>query len=141
MMNLQELQTFVTNKLPIKLFLINNEGYHSIRITQNNLFKEHTKVGIGEESKDLSFPNFEKIANAFGIKYLKAHNDEEMKRIVDSAIKENGSIFVEIFTDKEQVWEPKSSAKKLPDGSLISPPLYDMEPFLPEEEIKKNLYN
>ena len=141
MMNLQELQTLVTNKLPIKLFLINNEGYHSIRITQNNLFKEHTKVGIGEESNDLSFPNFEKIANAFGIKYLKAHNDEEMKKIVDSAIKENGSIFVEIFTDKEQVWEPKSSAKKLPDGSLISPPLYDMEPFLPEEEIKKNLYN
>ena len=141
MMNLQELQTLVTNKLPIKLFLINNEGYHSIRITQNNLFKEHTKVGIGEESKDLSFPNFEKIANAFGIKYLKAHNDEEMKKIVDSAIKENGSIFVEIFTDKEQVWEPKSSAKKLPDGSIISPPLYDMEPFLPEEEIKKNLYN
>ena len=141
MMNLQELQTLVTNKLPIKLFLINNEGYHSIRITQNNLFKEHTKVGIGEESNDLSFPNFEKIANAFGIKYLKAHNDEEMKKIVDSSIKENGSIFVEIFTDKEQVWEPKSSAKKLPDGSLISPPLYDMEPFLPEEEIKKNLYN
>ena len=139
MMNLQELQTIVTNKLPIKIFLINNEGYHSIRITQNNLFKEHTKVGIGEESKDLSFPKFEKIANAFGIKYMSAHNDEEMKKVVDSAVKESGSLFVEIFTDKDQVWEPKSSAKKLPDGTLVSPPLYDMEPFLSEEELKSNL--
>ena len=57
MMNLQELQTVITNKLPIKLFLINNSGYHSIRITQSNLFSEHTKVGIGPESKDLSFPD------------------------------------------------------------------------------------
>ena len=139
MMNLQELQTIVTNKLPIKIFLINNEGYHSIRITQNNLFKDHTKVGIGEESNDLSFPSFEKIATAFGIKYLKAHNDDEMKKVVDNAIKESGPLFVEIFTDKEQVWEPKSSAKRLPDGTLVSPPLYDMEPFLPEDELKKNI--
>ena len=141
MMNLQELQTIVTNKLPIKVFLINNEGYHSIRITQGNLFKEHTKVGIGEESKDLSFPKFEKIANAFGIKYMSAHTDDEMKKVVEEAIKESGPLFVEIFTDKEQVWEPKSSAKKLPDGTLVSPPLYDMEPFLPEEELKANLFN
>ena len=139
MMNLQELQTIVTNKLPIKIFLINNEGYHSIRITQNNLFKEHTKVGIGEESNDLSFPSFEKIATAFGIKYLKAHNDDEMKKVVDNAIKETGPLFVEIFTDKEQVWEPKSSAKRLPDGTLVSPPLYDMEPFLPEDELRQNI--
>lgn len=139
MMNLQELQTIVTNKLPIKLFLINNEGYHSIRITQNNLFKDHTKVGIGEESNDLSFPSFEKIATAFGIKYISAHNDNDMKKVVDDAIKKQGALFVEIFTDKEQVWEPKSSAKKLPDGTLVSPPLYDMEPFLPDEELKTNL--
>ena len=139
MMNLQELQTIVTNKLPIKIFLINNEGYHSIRITQNNLFSEHTKVGIGEESKDLSFPSFEKIAAAFGIKYISAHNDNDMKKVVDDAIKEKGPLFIEIFTDKEQVWEPKSSAKRLPDGTLVSPPLYDMEPFLPEDELKQNI--
>mgnify|MGYP000582755597 CR=1 FL=1 len=54
MMNLQELQTILTNKLPIKIFLINNNGYHSIRLTQNNLFKDHCKIGIGPESGDLS---------------------------------------------------------------------------------------
>ena len=73
MMNLQELQTILTNKLPIKIFLINNNGYHSIRITQTNLFSEHSKVGIGPESKDLSFPEFRKIAEAFGYPYYSAY--------------------------------------------------------------------
>lgn len=80
MMNLQELQTIITNKLPIKIFLINNQGYHSIRITQNNLFHEHTKVGIGPESGDLSFPDYKKIAEAFGYPYFSAHSNEEMKK-------------------------------------------------------------
>ena len=65
MMNLQELQTIITNKLPIKIFLINNNGYHSIRLTQNNLFKEHCKIGIGPESHDLSFPEFKKDCRSF----------------------------------------------------------------------------
>ena len=73
-MNLQELQTVLTNHLPIKIFLINNEGYHSIRITQNNLFCDHCKVGIGPESGDLSFPEFRKLARAFGYPYYSAHS-------------------------------------------------------------------
>ena len=80
MMNLQELQTILTNRLPIKIFLINNNGYHSIRITQTNLFGQHTKVGIGPESSDLSFPDFEKIAKAFGYPYYSAHSNQEMKK-------------------------------------------------------------
>ena len=137
MMNLQELQTIITNQLPIKIFLINNEGYHSIRITQTNLFKEHCKVGIGPESQDLSFPKFEKIAKAFGYKYLSAHNNKEMRKVVEEALKTEGAIFCEMFTDTSQVWEPKSSTKRLADGTLVSPPLEDLAPFLPREELKK----
>ncbi len=140
MMNLQELQTIITNKLPIKIFLINNNGYHSIRLTQSNLFSEHTKVGIGPESNDLSFPEFKKIAEAFGYKYFSAHSNEEMKKIVDEVLSINGPLFCEIFTDTKQVWEPKSSAKKLPDGTIVSPPLEDLAPFLPREELKKNMF-
>ena len=140
MMNLQELQTIVTNHLPIKLFLINNQGYHSIRLTQNNLFKEHTKVGIGPESGDLSFPEYEKIAKAFGFPYYAAHSNEEMKTAVAKALAEPGFVFCEIFTDTNQVWEPKSSTKRLPDGTLVSPPLEDLAPFLPREELLENLY-
>ena len=140
MMNLQELQTILTNHLPIKIFLINNSGYHSIRITQTNLFGHHTKVGIGPESGDLSFPEFKKIAEAFGYRYFSARSNEEMKLVVDTVLKLNGPVFTEIFTDTEQVWEPKSSTKRLADGTLISPPLEDLAPFLPREELKKNMF-
>ena len=140
MMNLQELQTVVTNNLPIKLFLINNQGYHSIRLTQNNLFKGHSKVGIGPESGDLSFPKYEKIAAAFGFPYYSAHSNEEMKAVVDEVLRQPGFVFCEIFTDTTQVWEPKSSTKRLPDGTLVSPPLEDLAPFLPREELLSNLY-
>ncbi len=140
MMNLQELQTILTNRLPIKIFLINNNGYHSIRITQTNLFGHHTKIGIGEESGDLSFPEFEKLAKAFGYEYYKASSNEEMKQVVDKVLATDGPVFCEIFTDTEQVWEPKSSTKRLEDGTLVSPPLEDLAPFLPREELAKQMF-
>lgn len=140
MMNLQELQTILTNRLPIKIFLINNSGYHSIRITQTNLFGHHTKVGIGEESGDLSFPEYEKIAKAFGYPYLCAHSNAEMMEAVNKALEMEGPVFCEIFTDTQQVWEPKSSTKRLEDGTLVSPPLEDLAPFLPREELEKQMF-
>lgn len=140
MMNLQELQTILTNELPIKIFLINNNGYHSIRITQTNLFGNHTKVGIGPESGDLSFPEYRKIAEAFGYPYYSAHSNAEMKTVVDQALSMKGPVFCEIFTDTKQVWEPKSSTKRLEDGTLISPPLEDLAPFLSREELGKNMF-
>lgn len=140
MMNLQELQTILTNELPIKIFLINNCGYHSIRITQTNLFGNHTKVGIGPESGDLSFPEYRKLAEAFGYPYYSAHSNEEMKEVVDWALSMKGPVFCEIFTDTDQVWEPKSSTKRLEDGTLVSPPLEDLAPFLPREELEKIMF-
>ena len=140
MMNLQELQTVITNRLPIKIFLINNQGYHSIRITQNNLFSDKSKVGIGEESGDLSFPQFRKLADAFGYPYYEAHSNDEMKEVVEQVLKEDGFAFCEIFTDTIQVWEPKSSTKRLEDGSLFSPPLEDLAPFLDRDELKSNMF-
>lgn len=136
MMNLQELQTILTNKLPIKIFLINNSGYHSIRITQTNLFNKNF-VGIGPESGDLSFPEYEKIAKAFGYRYYSASSNAEMKRVVNEVLEQEGPVFCEIFTDTRQVWEPKSSTKRLEDGTLVSPPLEDLAPFLPKNELEQ----
>lgn len=140
MMNLQELQTIVTNKFPIKVFLINNNGYHSIRLTQTNLFGGHTKVGIGPESGDLSFPDFAKIAAAFGLPYFSVHSNAELNKTVKEVLSIDGFAFCEIFTDTKQVWEPKSSTKRLPDGRLVSPPLEDLAPFLPREEFYGNMF-
>lgn len=139
MMNLQELMTVITNRLPIKIFLINNGGYHSIRLTQNNLFKEKSKIGIGPESGDLSFPEFKKLADAFGYRYYSASTNFEMRKVVDEVLRIDGAVFCEIFTDTEQVWEPKSSTKRLPDGTLVSPPLEDLAPFLDRNELKMQM--
>lgn len=140
MMNLQELQTIITNKLPIKIFLINNQGYHSIRQTQGNLFGNHSKVGIGVESGDLSFPDYKKIASAFGYKYYGAKTNKQMKSVVNKTLNEQNPVICEIFVSTEQKFEPKSATKKLCDGTLVSPPLEDLAPFLDRQELLDNLF-
>ena len=136
-MNLQELQTVLTNKLPIKIFIINNEGYHSIRQTQTSLFANHTKVGVGEESRDLSFPSFERLAWAYGYPYLSCISNAEIDKMLDEAFSIKGAVIAEIFADTAQNFEPKSSARRLEDGRLVSPPLEDLAPFLPRDELER----
>ena len=135
-MNLQELQTILTNKLPIKIFVINNDGYHSIRQTQTNIFGHHTKVGIGPESHDLSFPSLERLAWAYGYPYAACRTNSEIEATLKTAFETEGAFLAEIFVNPEQFFEPKSATKKLADGSLFSPPLEDLAPFLDREELK-----
>lgn len=137
MMNLQELQTIVTNRLPIKIFLINNEGYHSIRQTQENIFKEHSKVGIGPESNDLSFPEYKKIADAFGIPYYSCNDINKLKETIDEVMNNETYTLCELFVSKKQFFEPKNSARIKENGEIYSPPLYDLYPFLDEDELKE----
>ena len=80
------------------------------------------------------------IAKAFGYPYYSAHSNAEMKDVVNKVLDQDGPAFCEIFTDTKQVWEPKSSAKKLEDGTLISPPLEDLAPFLPREELERQMF-
>ena len=136
-MNLQELQTILTNRLPIKIFVVNNDGYHSIRQTQTNIFGHHTKVGIGPESGDLSFPSLERLAWAYGYPYVACHENAGIDAALDFAFSTPGAVIAEIFVDPTQFFEPKSATKKLSDGSLFSPPLEDLAPFLDREELKK----
>ena len=137
-MNLQELQTIIHHKMGIKIFLINNGGYHSIRQTQKNFFGEPL-IGIGVDSGDLSFPDMEKLAGAYGYPYIKAEHNSELAGAVEQALAVEGPVICEIFVSMDQNFEPKSSAKRLPDGTLVSPPLEDLAPFLPEEEMDRNM--
>lgn len=136
-MNLQELQTILTNRLPIKIFVINNDGYHSIRQTQSNLFGEHTKVGIGPESGDLSFPSMERLAYAYGYPYVACRSNAEIDATLKKVFESEGSFIAEIFVDPKQNFEPKSATKRLEDGTLVSPPLEDLAPFLDRDELEK----
>lgn len=138
-MNLQELQTIWQNRLPVKLFVINNQGYHSIRQTQQNYFGEPL-VGVGEESGDLSFPDLEKLIPAYGFPYRSIHTSEELQEKIEEVLNFDGAIVCEVFVTKYQKTEPKTSAKKLPDGRMVSAPLEDMYPFLSREELEENMY-
>lgn len=136
-MNLQELQTIVFHKLPIKIFVVNNQGYHSMRQTEGNLFPELTKIGVGPETEDLSFPEMEKIASAYGIPYYSASSNAEIPDAIEETLATDGYAMCEIYVDINQKFEPKSATKKLEDGTLVSPPLEDLAPFLPREELEK----
>lgn len=138
MMNLQELQTIATKKLPIKIFVLNNRGYHSIRQTQQNFFPGNV-VGCGEES-GLGFPDFEKLAMAFGFPYCKASGHPALSETIRRTIDAPGAALCEIFLDMEQQFAPKLASRRLPDGKIISPPLEDLTPFLEREELKRNMF-
>ena len=138
-MNLQELQTIRQNRLPVKLFVVNNQGYHSIRQTQQSYFKEPL-VGVGEESGDLSFPDLSKLIPAYGFPYYSCHSSETLSDVIGQVLAEKGGAVCEVFVTKYQKTEPKAASKKLDDGTMFSAPLEDMYPFLSREELKENMY-
>ncbi len=137
-MNLQELQTIIHNRFPIKLFVVNNEGYHSIRQTQTNFFGEPL-VGVGPESGDLSFPKLSKIADAYGFPYASLRNSATLARDIKNVLQMPGAVICEVFVTKIQTTEPKTSSRRLGDGRMVSAPLEDMYPFLDRQEFMENM--
>lgn len=135
-MNLQELQTVVYNQLNMKLFYLNNNGYHSIRQTQTNLFQPPL-CGVCD-GNGLSFPDAEKIAYAYGIPFIRIDSIEKAKEQICQVLNTQGPVFCEVVVDPAQNFEPKLSSKVLPDGKIVSPELDDMFPFLPREEYAEN---
>lgn len=138
-MNIQELQTIKHHQLPIRIIVINNEGYHSIRQTQNSYFKETTRIGLGEESGDLSFPELSKLSTAYGLQYMACHTNDDLPRVLKDLMSYEGPVICEVFVTKTQGTEPKSASKRLDDGRMVSAPLEDMAPFLPREEFEANM--
>lgn len=138
MMNIQELATVVQNRLNIKLIILNNNGYHSIRQTQTNLFKPPF-IGIDPES-GVSFPDFGKLADAFGLKYFSLDSETNCDEVLEQALNCDGPCICEAVVDPKQNFAPKSSSKVLPDGRIVSPSLDDMFPFLGRDEFEKIKY-
>jgi acetolactate synthase-1/2/3 large subunit len=134
-MNIQELQTLKQLQLPVILFVLNNNGYLSIRLSQNNFFKRM----VGESPvSGVSFPNILNLAEAYGITSMQI-NVENFEDGLRQALTSNGPLVCEVILDPDQAFEPKISSKQLPDGKIISAPMEDMFPFLPRDEFKANM--
>jgi acetolactate synthase-1/2/3 large subunit len=134
-LNLQELQTVVNYQLPVKIFVLNNNGYLSIRTSQKGFFG----ATVGESpASGLTFPNMLKIGRAYGIPSIKI----DMKDFIPSikqALEMPGPVLCDVLLDPEQGFEPRQSSRQLPDGRIVSAPLEDMYPFLDRAELLDNL--
>ena len=137
MMNLQELATAAHYKLPLKIFVLNNEGYVSIRQTQENFFESRyvacdAKSGVG-------FPDFVKVAAAFGLHTEVIEGIAGMKEKIAGVLALKGPVLCEVKLPADYKFMPKLSSEKKPDGSMVSKPLEDLWPFLDREEFQSNI--
>lgn len=131
-MNIQELQTIATNKLPVKIVVLNNNGYLLIRLTQQN-FCEGRLIGEGPDS-GVGFPNLEKLAEVYGLGYMKIASMVELDDKTDDLISASGPLICEVITPAQQLLIPRVASKKRDDGSMMSMPYDDMFPFLDRDE-------
>ncbi len=136
-MNIQELQTLRNYALPVKVFVYNNAGYLSIKITQNSFFNGHL-VGSSPES-GVILPDLEKIAMAYGLPFFRLRNHTECAAKLPDITGIPGPAVIEVMTDPQEVLGPKAASRKLPDGTMVSAPLEDLAPFLPREEFYRRM--
>ena len=134
-LNIQELQTIAHHKWPIKLFVLNNGGYLSIRQTQTNFFG----LRVGESPvSGVSFPDMQKLAIAYGLAGSRIESTADYPRLRE-ILDAPGPAVCEVMFDPSQEFEPRLKSRQLPDGTIVSPNLEDMFPFLDPEELQANL--
>lgn len=136
-MNVQELATVAHHRLPVTLFVLSNQGYHSIRQTQRAYFPDNI-VGCGAES-GLFFPDLLRLASAYGLPASRVDTHAELPATLDAALSAGGPHVCEIVLDTDQPFAPKPASRTLPDGRMLSAPLEDLAPFLSREELAENL--
>ena len=136
-MNIQELQTVVAHNLPVKIFVLSNNGYSSIRQTQDNFFAGR-HVGCDPDS-GISFPDIVKVAQAYGLKTVLIKNQENLREQIKKILLIKGPVVCNIVLSPGQKFIPRVSSEKRPDGSIVSKPLEDMHPFLSREEFRSNM--
>lgn len=136
-MNMQELQTMKHYNLPIKIFYLDNDGYISIKQTQDSFFKGN-RVACDKDC-GVSFPDITKVAEAYGIKSYKIDKHDKMDEKIKQILAEKGPVVCDVALVRDYIFSPKLSSKKLPDGRMISKPLEDMYPFLERKEFEENM--
>ena len=136
-MNIQELETVKRLNLPVKMFIWDNDGYGSIVNTQRNMFAGFL-VG-SDRSSGLSLPDVCKQAAVYGIRTLEVANNENLDAAIKETLSGNDPVLCKVKVTANHRTMPKVQAEKLPDGRMISHPLEDMWPYLPEAEVAENM--
>ena len=137
MMNLQELQTVAHHRLPIKIVVFNNDGYLMIKHTQKALFRG--RYSGTDTRSGVSCPDFAKLAAAFGFPAYRVRTWDDFDRELPRFQAEAGPAICEVFMHPEQLFVPKLSLAPQADGALVSPPLEDLSPLLPRDELRRNM--
>lgn len=137
MMNLQELATVAHHQFPLKVFLFDNKGYTSIRQTQGNLFSPQF-IGCDKNS-GVGFPDFSKLAHALGFKVSTIATHDAIEPTLANVFNNVETEFIIVKIPPTLGFSPKLSARRLPDGSMVSPSLEDMFPFLDRKEMEENV--
>ena len=135
-MNIQELQTVKHHNLPIIIFILNNNGYLTIKLMQQNHFG---KLVGSDSSSGVSCPDIIKLANAYGIDSCRINNQQELDNNIERILAKKGPFICEIMMPENQPLIPRVSSMKKPDGSIVSKPLEDLYPFLDRKEFYKNM--
>jgi acetolactate synthase-1/2/3 large subunit len=137
MFNIQELATVRQHNLPIKFFVLNNDGYASIRASQANFFGS-SLLGC-DETTGLLVPDLCKVAASFGIATVRISGQENLREQVRSVLETPGPVVCDVHVIPDEVRGPRLSSMQKPDGSLVSKPLEDLWPFLDREEFLSNM--
>ena len=136
--NIQELQTLIQYNLPVKLFVLNNDGLNSTRSMQKNYFESRL---FGEsKTSGISFPDTLKVAEAYGIKAIRIDSYENLPKVIDDVLSYDGPVVCDVVVPRDQLIIPTVGSKVNDDGSMTSRPLEDMLPFLDRDEYRSNLY-
>ena len=135
--NIQELETVARLNLPIKFFVLNNDGYASIRASQTAWFGK-ASIG-GDASTGLTVPNLSKVAESYGIASYVIENQRNLREDVRKVLNMPGPVVVDVHVIKEEVRGPRLQSMQLPDGRIVSKPLEDLWPYLPREEFRENM--
>jgi acetolactate synthase-1/2/3 large subunit len=135
--NIQELETVARLNLPIKFFVLNNDGYASIRASQSNYFGQ---ASIGCDARTgLTVPDISKVAGAYGIRTAVIKDQSSLREDVRCVLKMPGPVVCDVHVIPDEVRAPRLSSYQKPDGSFVSRPLEDLWPFLPREEFFANM--
>jgi len=135
--NIQELETLARLKLPIKIFVLNNNGYGSIRATQNRFF--NGRLVCCDPSSGLTIPDTGKVAAAYGLPTARIKDQRNLKAEVAAVLNTAGTVICEVLVDPDVQTAPRVSSEVKPDGSIVSKPMEDLFPFLDRAEFNANM--